>query len=150
MEQGWVGNEKMQSIFGAVRLLGGSISVAYIAQTATAVIVASLLIYLCAVVPMWDGVGAAIATASLLATPFLLPYDLTILAVPLVFIIKASHKTGFLPWEKSALMAAFVLPLFSTTVASYLRIPISPLIIAGLYVVLIRRIPCIRIMPIRA
>ena len=92
LERGLVGDEKMQSVFGAVRLLGGTVEFAYIAQIAIALMAGGVLIYLCRVVPTRDKLGAAIVVATLLATPFLLPYDLVLLSIPLVWIMKESRQ----------------------------------------------------------
>ena len=78
LERGLVGDEKMQSVFGAVRRFGGTVESAYIAQIAIALMAGGVLIYLCRVVPTRDKLGAAIVVATLLATPFLLPYDLVL------------------------------------------------------------------------
>ena len=54
--------------------------------------------------------------------------------------MKKSCETSFLPWEKSALMAAFALPLLSVTIASYLHFPVAPLVIVWLYYVIAQRL----------
>lgn len=139
LEQNLVGNEKMQSVFAAVRLLGGGMDVAYTLHLAVALTIGALLIYLCRSVPMRDGGGAAMATATLLASPFLLGYDLVLLAVPLVWIMREADRTDFLPWEKIVLAAAFLLPLLSTTVADRLHVPLAPLVIMALFAMVFRR-----------
>jgi hypothetical protein len=139
LEQNLVGNEKMQSIFAAVRLLGGSMSAAYALHTTVALIVASALIYLCRSLPIGHGVGAAMATATLLASPFLLGYDLLLLAIPMVWIVREAARTGYLPWEKPMLAMAFLLPLLSTTFADRLHVPLAPPVIMLLFVAVFRR-----------
>jgi hypothetical protein len=129
----------MQSIFAAVRLLGGSMSAAYALHTTVALIVASALIYLCRSLPIGHGVGAAMATATLLASPFLLGYDLLLLAIPMVWIVREAARTGYLPWEKPMLAMAFLLPLLSTTFADRLHVPLAPPVIMLLFVAVFRR-----------
>ena len=140
LEQNLVGNDKMQSAFAAVRLWGGSIGTAYIVQFAVALTVGFVLVYSCWSVRMREGAGAGIATATLLASPFLLVYDMMLLAIPLVWIMRESSETGFLPWEKSTLMVAFVMPLLSPTAAHYLDIPMAPLVIMAMFAVVVRRL----------
>lgn len=139
LEQNLVGNEKMQSVFAAVRLLGGSMDLAYGLHMVVALTIVSLLTYLCRTVPMRDGGGAALATATLLASPFLLGYDLVLLAIPLVWILREANRTQFLPWEKTVLLAAFLLPLLSTPVAARLHLPLAPPVILALFAVVFRR-----------
>jgi alpha-1,2-mannosyltransferase len=139
LEQNLVGNDKMQSVFAAVRLLGGGMDLAYALHIAVVLTIGSLLIYLCRRVPMRDGCGAAMATATLLASPFLLGYDLVLLAIPLVWIMREAERTDFLPWEKIVLLASFLLPLLSTSVAHRLHLPLSPLVITALFALVFRR-----------
>ena len=76
LEQGLIGFEKMQSVFSAVRLLGGSVTVAYALQTLVAIAAATALWQIWrsgASLPLRAG---AIAAAALLGTPFILDYDL--------------------------------------------------------------------------
>ena len=111
LENNLVGDEKMQSVFAAVRLMHGPLALAWGAQIATA---------LGAVAALWlierrafrsAAEAPAIVCAGLLASPFLLDYDLTLLAIPLVWLMAQGLRTGFLPFEKALLAFAFALPL---------------------------------------
>jgi len=83
--------------------------------------------------------GATLATASLLASPFLLDYDLMILAIPLAWIVRAARQSRWLPWEKSALFAVYITPLLSRTIANYVGIPIGPPMIFAMLMIVARR-----------
>jgi hypothetical protein len=142
LERGLVGYDKMQSVFAAVRLLGGGLGIAYGLQGLAAaaagwgvVIVARRAVG----VDRGLALGATVATASLLASPFLLDYDLTLLAIPIAWMVREGRRTGFRPWEKSALFLAFVLPLVARVVAQRLGVPLGPPVVSALLVVVIRR-----------
>ena len=137
LDQNLVGPEKMQSVFSAVRLLGGGATAGYAAQGVSAVVVGCVLGWIAWTVKMGPALGAAMVAATLLATPFLLGYDLMLLAVPLIWM---SRQAGFLPWEKTTLMAAFVLPMVSSVVAEHARLPLAPLVAAALFAVIARRL----------
>lgn len=139
LEQGLVGAAKMQSSFAAVRLLGGGVSLAYATQLVVAVGVAAALVALELKRPRATAGGPALATACLLASPFLLDYDLTILAIPLAWLTREGVRTGFLPWEKLLLFAGFCLPLVSRALALGLGIPTAPVVIAALFAAVMRR-----------
>jgi alpha-1,2-mannosyltransferase len=139
LEQNLVGNEKMQSVFAAVRLLGGGMGIAYALHVAVALTIVALLMRLCRAVPIGDGGGAAMAAASLMASPFVLGYDLMLLAIPLVWLLREAVRTDFLPWEKTVLLAGFLLPLISSSVADRLHLPLAPLVIMALFMVIYRR-----------
>jgi hypothetical protein len=139
LEQELVGSEKMQSVFAAVRLLHGSVFAAYAAQALTAFAACALLVVLARikVKPLTQGV--ALVCGALLATPFLLDYDLTLTAIPLAWLFNEGRRSGFLPWEKIVLLAAFVLPLVSRLAASSVGIPLGPPALAVLFLMVFRR-----------
>jgi hypothetical protein len=135
MSGGAVGFGKMQSVFAAGRLLGVSTGAAYVLQTAVALAAAGAL--------AWAGWGrgytpalaSAMLVGALLATPFVLDYDMVLLAFPLIWLAGREFR----PWEKIVVVAAFVAAAFARPLALYLAMPIMPLVLACLFVVLIRR-----------
>jgi len=63
----------------------------------------------------------------------------TILAAPLAWMLREGARTGFLSWEKTVLVAAFVLPAISRTLATAANLPLAPFVLAALFVVVLRR-----------
>jgi hypothetical protein len=145
LEQDLVGSEKMQSAFAAVRLLQGGLDLAYGVQAAVALAAAAILVQVMrrrlGDPPAPDALaqGATLATASLLASPFLLDYDLMLLALPLAWLVREQAKGVVLPWERTAMLAAFVLPLVSRLAAARMGLPLGPPIIFALLLVVARR-----------
>lgn len=141
LEQGATGWEKIQSAFSAVRMLGFGIAAAYAVQGLVFVLAATAVIYVWRR-PVGLGIkGAALATASLLATPYVLDYDLMLLALSIAWMIADASKTGFLPWEKIGLAAAFLLPLVSRLIGSS-GIPLGPLVMLFLLGLIVHRAYC--------
>jgi len=131
--------EKLQSVFGAVRLLGGGADLAYFAQGAVALGVIGLLLYLARRELSGEAIGALVATAAALTSPYFLDYDLALLAIPLAWATAQGVKTGFLPWEKSVLVLAFALPAFSRVLAFAIGVPLAPLAVGLLFWCVVRR-----------
>jgi hypothetical protein len=142
LEQGLVGFEKMPSVFAATRLLGGGVWLAYGLQ-ALAAGAAGLVVVHVARRAHGPGrglaLGATLAAASLLASPFLLDYDLMLLAIPLAWLAREGRQGGFRPWEKTALFVAFVLPLAARLAAQRLDVPLGPPVVCALLWVVARR-----------
>jgi hypothetical protein len=139
LEGGLVGYPKMASGFAAARLLGAGPIAAYAVQ---AVLAAAALAAVLLVARRRPGAGpeiAALAAAACLATPFLLDYDLMVLAVPLAWMATPIAQGGCRPWEKLVTAAAFVLPLLARPLAVQAGVPVAPLVVAGLLVVVVRR-----------
>lgn len=124
LDENLVGYEKMASLFAGLRLLGASTLLAYAGQAVLA------LVALAAVIGSrrFDAgaQGAVLIVASCMATPFLLDYDLMLLAVPMAWLVARGQAGGFLPWDKTILMAAFLLPLLARPVATGLGLPLAP------------------------
>jgi alpha-1,2-mannosyltransferase len=139
LQNNLVGNEKMQSVFAAVRLLHGSLALAWGAQIAAA---------LCAIGALWllqwrafrtAAEAPAVVCAGLLASPFVLDYDLTLGAIPLVWLLGEGRRAGFLPFEKALMGLAFALPLISRIAAGAVGLPLAPLTIAAVLALILRR-----------
>jgi Glycosyltransferase family 87 len=139
LEQGGTGWEKIQSAFSAARNWGADIKTAYAIQTGLAVMLAGTLAWL------WHGDAAfelkasALATASLLATPYVLDYDLVVLAVAIAFFARHGLARGFRDYEISLLAAAWMVPLLSRGVAGVTGIPLGLIVMLALYGYTLRR-----------
>ena len=138
LEQGLVEPWKMQSAFAAVRLLHGSVMLAYAVQVPVTLAACVLLGWIAARRPGASAEGALMVVATLFSTPFLLSYDLVYLALPIAWITAEAQLTAWHPWEKTVLLAAYMLPLISLVVGQA-GIPIAPVVLASLLVVVARR-----------
>lgn len=135
MDDGAVGYAKMQSLYAAARLFGVPSGVAYALQGVLTLAVIGAV--------AWASQGrrydlplaALMLTGALLATPFVLDYDMALLAFPLIWLA----AKAFRPWEKLIFAAAFGAPAFARPLAMAVGVPIMPAILVALFVVLLRR-----------
>jgi hypothetical protein len=88
--------------------------------------------------------GAALAAATLLATPFALSYDLVLLAVPMLWLLGEATRTGWLAWERLALGAVYLAPLASLVLAVAGGVPTAPLVVALVLALVLRRMAAAR------
>ena len=133
LEAGDTGWEKIQSIFSAVRMWGGSIELAYAAQAALALALAASLVWLWRSRAADDLKAAALACACLLATPYVLDYDLVVLAVAIAFFVRhaLNQNRGFRDYEISVLAFVWIAPLIARSVAGTIGLPLGFLAMAG-------------------
>jgi hypothetical protein len=108
------------TVYGAVRLHGGSLLQAYAAQAVVTVTAAALLLWALQRRPpdtrSGRAEGAAIAACVPFCSPFMLEYDLVILAIPMLWLLGEALRNGFRPGERIALAAAYFAPvLFKLT-----------------------------------
>src|SRR5438045_2497101 len=99
----------MQSLFAFIRYAGGGERVAWIAHWGLAAALAVALIYLWRSTVRYELKAAALATAAVLATPYVFMYDLVVLAVPAALLVRLGLKTGFRKIEVYALWIAAML-----------------------------------------
>jgi hypothetical protein len=139
LEQGGTGWEKIQSIFSAVRMWGAGVHTAYAVQTALALVLAASLAWLWRSDAAFELKASALASGSLLATPYVLDYDLVVLAVAIAFFVRHGLRRGFRTFEISVLAAVWIVPLLSRGIAGVTGIPLGLLVLLTFYLVTLRR-----------
>jgi alpha-1,2-mannosyltransferase len=139
LKDGLVEPYKMQSAYAAVRVLGGSHAIAGVTQGVVSFCILGLLVWITVRSPRREVEPPLMVLAALLVTPFLLDYDLVLLAIPLAWLFAEGRRTGFAPYEKVVMLAAYALPLFSRAMAESFGLPLAPLVIAALFAVVARR-----------
>jgi hypothetical protein len=139
LEPGGIGWEKIQSAFSAMRMWGAGVRTAYAIQIALALMLAASLAWLWQSNALFELKASALATASLLATPYVLDYDLVVLAVAIVFFVRHGMNRGFHDYEISLLAAAWFMPLMSRAIAGVTGIPLGLLALLALYVIIVQR-----------
>ena len=138
LEAGTTGWNRIQSVFSAVRLLGGSTEAAYIVQglVATAAVITAVWIWRQRV--SFEIRAAALCVATLLLTPYLLDYDLVILALPLALLSRQNLAQNALPYEKTMLAILWLSPLVVRSLGA-LGLPLMPILLACLLILCFRR-----------
>ena len=136
MDQGAVGYAKMQSLLAAAMLLGAPGGMAYALQGALTLAVIGAVGW-----ASWGRrfdlpLAALMLAGAPLATPFVLDYDMALLAFPLIWLA----GQGFGSWEKLIFAATFIAGAFARPLALYAGIPIMPAILTAFFVILFRRI----------
>jgi len=139
LEQGGGGWEKMQSVFAAIRALGGSIPLAYAGQGAALLAGAAVVVWLYGRRADFRLAGAALLTAALLATPYCMDYDMLVIAPALALFASIITERGALPYEKAIMALAFVAPLLARPLGSVAPIPLGIFSMAALLAMIARR-----------
>lgn len=139
LEAGGTGWEKIQSLFSAVRMWGGSIDAAYAAQGALALALAASIVWLWRSQAAFELKAAALAVASLLATPYVLDYDMVVLGIAIAFLVRHGLTRGFHPYELSLLALAWAVPFLTRSIAGLSGIPLGLIVMLALYAMTLRR-----------
>ncbi len=139
LEAGGTGWEKIQSLFSAVRMWGGSIDAAYAAQGALALTLAASVVWLWRSQAAFELKAAALAIACLLATPYVLDYDMVVLGIAIAFLVRHGLARGFHPYEISLLALAWAAPFLTRSVAGLSGVPLGLIVMLALYAMTLRR-----------
>ena len=83
--------------------------------------------------------AAAQALGSLLATPYVLDYDLVVLAVAIAFFVRYGLEHGFRDYEISLLAFVWTTPLVARNLAGTIGLPLGLAAMLTLYALILRR-----------
>jgi hypothetical protein len=100
---------KLQSLYSLVRFLGGPESFAWAVHWVFTAAVATVLVLMWRSRVPYTLKAAALASGTLLVTPYLFMYDMMVLAIPVAFLVRLGLKGGFRAYELPALGAALAL-----------------------------------------
>jgi len=139
LEQGSVGYEKLQSVFAAVRMWGGSVPLAYGMQGVVTLMAVAGTVWVWRLPIDHAQKAAVLVIATLLASPHVLDYDLTVLATAIAFMAMTGITRGFRPYEITLLAAAWAVPLVSRGIAGETGVPLGLLAMLALFALAMRR-----------
>jgi arabinofuranan 3-O-arabinosyltransferase len=111
IDQGALDWYRLQSVFALIRAHGGSEPLAWTVQAIVTLSLAAALVWLWRSRVAFELKAAALATAALLATPYLFMYDLVVLAVAVAFLLRLGLVRGLSRIEIGGLAAAGALIL---------------------------------------
>ena len=138
-ETGNTGFEKFQSIFAWVGLWGGPLKLSYALQGVVTLFVLAATVWI-----WWSPVsnrlkGAALLSGVLLSSPYVLDYDLTVFGLALAFFAAHGMERGFGPWEKTAIAAAWIMPVATREFSRLTYLPIGFLALFSIFLMVLHR-----------
>jgi glycosyl transferase family 87 len=139
LEQGGSGFGKLQSAFAAMRLWGTSVPSAYFVQAVIAIAAVLALLWICKHSVNFEIQATALVIGVMLMSPYMMDYDLVMLALPIAWLSLDGLRNGFRPFDKSILALAWTLPMFARTLASDYKLPLAPPLLLALLVITVRR-----------
>jgi hypothetical protein len=134
---------KMQSVLGSALILHAPVALGFAGQAMAAMFAVAVL-----VATAWRRPGgraeiAVLAASTLVASPYLMDYDLAILGIPLAWMMQAANEepnvTCWRPWEKYIALAAYLMPLLTRGIALHSGIPLAPPVLVLLLLAVVAR-----------
>jgi arabinofuranan 3-O-arabinosyltransferase len=128
----------LQSVYALVRSLGGTSPLAWFSHILVAGLAALLVLRVWMQRPIrYELKAAALGLGAAIVTPYLYFYDLSMLAIPVAFLIADGLKHGFARFERIAILAAAI---STATFIAGLFAPIGPFITAIIAAIIVVRI----------
>src|SRR5204863_7357917 len=137
--EGAPGFYKIQSVYAALRLLGVPGAAANAAQMLTTLGVAITLVALWRSAAAFELKAAGLLIGSVLATPYVLDYDLVVLAPAIAFLTVHGLRQGFAAYETSLLVALWVLPFAARSIAEATAVSLTPVALIVAFGLVLRR-----------
>jgi alpha-1,2-mannosyltransferase len=134
LEQGNTGWAKIQSAFAAMRMLGGSVTSAYVFQGIVSLLTIAGTFVLWRSRADYAFKAAALCAAVLLSTPYLLDYDMMVLGPAIAFLAMYGIEKGFTPYEKLFLVFVWFMPALARMVAMLTLVPLGLLSLVALFI----------------
>ena len=129
LEDGVVPYSVMQSFFTGMRSLGASLFWSYTLHLLFAIITSFFILKLWILKIDYRLKAASLAIGTLILSPYILHYDLTILAVVLAFVVRYCQDKNFPKGMINLLSLIWLYPLFIKFLNSTFLIPWTPIIL---------------------
>jgi alpha-1,2-mannosyltransferase len=123
---------KMQTLFASLRLNGVDLGAAYCAHGFFAAIAAISVLWVWRIGCSSEIKNAAFVTGALLMTPYLLDYDLMLLAIVIACLGAHGIKKGLRPWLITLLATTWLSPILVRPFNHLIPIPWTPILLGGL------------------
>ena len=137
LDQGDAVWARSPSLFAALRLLGAPVGLAYAGQGLAALLAAVMLWRIWRGEKAYDVQAASLTFATVAATPFLLTYDLTLLGIGIVFLVRDGVARGFRPWSPLLIALTWYAAAIGDVVTP-LAVPFAPALCLTMLAVLSR------------
>jgi hypothetical protein len=123
-----------QTVFGVMHWFGAGFATKWTVHGIAAVLVTGFVCAICRRHVPGSLKAAAMAIGALAVTPYMLAYDLVTLTVPALFLIRDGLERGFPPGERLTLLGCFLAVFLMQS------FPVGPVILAGMSVLVARRV----------
>jgi hypothetical protein len=129
---------KMVTMFAGALLAGSGLTLAYICQAGLMVGVAAAVFWIWRRETSLTWRASALVLGILLFTPYEFSYDLAILALPLAWLGWEGFNQGCTPGEQVLLLLGWLTPLLAP-ILGMVKVQLAPLILLGLFVLVLKR-----------
>ena len=129
----------ISTAFGAARHFGVAVPTAYVLHAVVAALAASAVVWLWSARARFELRASALVLATLLMPTYLMPYDLLLLGLPILWLIRDGADNGWIRGDGVVLVIAWISPIVIYTPGEWAASIYVPLIVLALLLVVMRR-----------
>ena len=129
----------ISTAFGAARHFGVAVPTAYGLHAVVAVLAASAVAWLWAVRARFELRASVLVLATLLVPTYVMPYDLLLLGLPILWLVRDGGRNGWMRGDGVAVVSAWLSPLVFYTPGDWAAGVYVPVIVLALLMVVVRR-----------
>ncbi|WP_321931164.1 glycosyltransferase family 87 protein [Paraburkholderia guartelaensis] len=129
----------ISTVFGAARHFGVAIPSAYVLHAIVAALAASAVVWLWSMRASFELRASALVLATLLVPTYLMPYDLLLLGLPILWLVRDGGRNGWIRGDGVALVSAWISPIVIYTPGDWAAAAYAPVIVLALLLVVVRR-----------
>ncbi|MBB2932736.1 glycosyltransferase family 87 protein [Paraburkholderia silvatlantica] len=129
----------ISTVFGAARHFGMALPVAYGLHAVVAVLATCVVVWLWAARASFELRAAALVLATLLVPTYLMPYDLLLLGLPILWLVRDGARNGWTRGDGVVMVCAWLAPLSFYTPQQWAASAYVPLFTFVLLLVVVRR-----------
>ncbi|WP_213297093.1 glycosyltransferase family 87 protein [Paraburkholderia sacchari] len=127
------------TVFGTARHFGVAVPAAYLLHAIMAALAASAVAWLWATRASFELRASALVLATLLVPTYLMPYDLLLLGLPILWLVRDGTRNGWIRGDAVAMVSAWLSPVVSYTPGGWAAGAYVPFIVFALLLVVMRR-----------
>ncbi|MFX1695292.1 glycosyltransferase family 87 protein [Paraburkholderia sp. A1RI-2L] len=127
------------TVFGTARHFGVAVPTAYLLHAIMAALAASAVAWLWATRASFELRASALVLATLLVPTYLMPYDLLLLGLPILWLVRDGTRNGWIRGDTVVMVSAWLSPLVSYTPGGWAAGAYVPFIVFALLLVVMRR-----------
>ncbi|WP_084069177.1 glycosyltransferase family 87 protein [Paraburkholderia heleia] len=129
----------ISTAFGVARHFGVTAPTAYMLHAVVAALAVSAVVWLWTVRATFELRASALALATLLVPTYLMPYDLLLLGLPILWLVRDGGRNGWIRGDGVVLVSAWISPIVIYTPGEWAASAYVPVIVLALLLVVVRR-----------
>jgi hypothetical protein len=127
------------TVFGVARYFGAAVPLAFWLHAVVAALAVAVVAWLWAARARFELKASALVLATLLTPTYLMPYDLLLVGLPILWLVRDGARNGWMPGDGVVMVSAWLSPIAFYAPPNWSATAYAPFFILALLLVVVRR-----------